>query len=64
MYLIAGITRCAQVGGACNNVGNCTEVVGNYSCECDDGYSGRDCEQGMHNLYGERGRGINCLYSY
>ena len=31
----------------CKNKGKCKDTWFGYYCECDDGYSGRNCEKGV-----------------
>lgn len=44
------IDRCPRLGqcasGKCKNGGKCVDYWFDYICECADGYSGRNCEQG------------------
>ncbi|XP_044295349.1 E-selectin isoform X2 [Varanus komodoensis] len=32
---------------SCNGRGECVETINNYTCVCDGGFHGRDCEHGM-----------------
>jgi len=38
------INECANVTSPCQNGGTCFNEPGNYSCECPDGYTGKNCE--------------------
>ena len=31
----------------CQNNGTCTDKINNYECQCEKGYEGKDCEQGI-----------------
>ena len=42
MYL--DIDECAS--DPCDNGGNCTDGENGYTCTCEDGYVGADCEYG------------------
>ena len=31
---------------ACKNAASCHEMEGNYSCSCEDGFAGKNCDRG------------------
>ena len=35
----------------CQNGGTCTDLINAYSCTCEDGYEGTDCETGNYSLF-------------
>ena len=41
---VSDIGECANV--TCSNRGNCTDGVDTYTCVCEAGYNGTDCEIG------------------
>ena len=44
------IDDCA--GKTCSGVGRCEDGVNDYSCKCDEGYAGKNCEKGkLFKLY-------------
>ena len=32
-------------GKTCNGIGQCHDGINDYSCECNPGYTGKDCEK-------------------
>ena len=44
--LLADINDCADQ--PCQNGGNCTDAVNNYTCNCVAGYSGKNCSVGEY----------------
>ena len=38
------IDECATI--PCQNGGSCIDQINGYSCNCDDGYNGTNCENG------------------
>ena len=47
--LLSDIDDCAVQ--PCQNGGNCTDAVNNYTCNCVAGYSGKNCSVGEFKLY-------------
>ena len=35
----------------CQNGGTCVNTYGDYRCECEHGYSGKNCHLGKYNCY-------------
>ena len=35
----------------CQNGGNCTDAVNDYTCNCVAGYSGKNCSVGKYKFY-------------
>ena len=35
----------------CQNGGNCSDALNDYSCSCADGYSGKNCSIGKNDAY-------------
>ena len=42
--MVVDIDECANVN--CTGHGNCTDLVDGYTCHCDAGYTGVNCETG------------------
>ena len=42
--LIVDIDDCANVN--CTGHGTCTDLVNDYTCSCNAGYTGKNCETG------------------
>ena len=40
----SGIGDCST--GPCENNGTCTDMIGGYTCHCQDGYTGINCSVG------------------
>ena len=36
--------------GVCKNGATCHEMEGDYSCACESGYAGKNCDQGKPNI--------------
>ena len=47
--LLSDIDYCADL--PCQNGGNCTDAVNNYTCNCAAGYSGKNCSIGKDDTY-------------
>ena len=43
-YVLIDIDDCADV--TCTGHGTCTDLVNDYTCNCDSGYTGKNCETG------------------
>ena len=44
MLLFSDTNECTST--PCQNGGNCTDQVNGYSCTCEDGYEGINCDTG------------------
>ena len=44
-HCITDIDECAD--GPCEH-GNCTDHINSYTCDCDDGYEGDNCDNGIY----------------
>ena len=47
--LLSDINDCAIQ--PCQNGGNCTDAVNDYTCNCAAGYSGKNCNVGEYKFY-------------
>ena len=47
-FLFIDIDECAPA--PCQNAATCVDLVGNYRCDCVNGYSGSDCETSKSKL--------------
>ena len=45
--MVVDIDECANVN--CSGRGECTDLVNDYKCNCNSGYTGKDCETGECN---------------
>ncbi|XP_052789096.1 protein crumbs-like isoform X2 [Mya arenaria] len=44
VYCGEDVDECADPAMYCKNGGTCNNTVGNYTCECSEGYEGRTCD--------------------
>jgi len=56
-YLVTGI--CEKL--PCTNGGTCKTAGNTYNCECLEGYTGKNCETGMHDYKYAAPRTCLCL---
>ena len=42
------IDECAS--DPCQNGGTCVDKINRYNCECEDGYTGTNCETGQYSI--------------
>ena len=47
-FLFIDIDECAPA--PCQNAATCVDLVGNYRCDCVNGYSGSNCETSKSKL--------------
>ena len=60
VYYILDIDDC--VGQTCSSMGTCTDLVDDYKCECNPGFTGKDCE--TSNYFLQNCHTIYALYSF
>ena len=48
MFSLTDVVECE--GQLCSSHGSCMDNVNSYSCNCDPGYTGTDCETGMQSF--------------
>ena len=49
VFFSSDINDCADQ--PCQNGGNCTDAVNDFTCNCAAGYSGKNCSVGINEIY-------------
>ena len=48
VYIISDVDEC--LASPCHNNGVCVNNKGSYSCLCQNGWTGRDCNEGINGI--------------